>query len=395
MPRSFRVGVVGFGVAGATTSYLLARDGHRVTLIERAPAVEPIGAGVLLQCSGQAVLKHLGVLDQVLAHCAPIEELHARHADGGKTLIRTRYGDYAPGHRAYGVHRGVLFRAVRDLALTQDIDVRLGTEVTAREIDPFGRVILRDAAGGAHGPFDCVVCADGSRSHLRAVFGFRAEVMKYDHGTLWVTAPAPGLEAKLLQAVRGTRQMLGLLPLGDGLASLYWGVRNDEVDAIRARGLDALKAEMLTFCPEAAAVLDFLQDFDQLIHTTYQHVHLRRTHDGRVIFIGDSAHAMSPHLGQGVNIAMVDAWRLAACLRAAETPAQGFAAFRRAQRDYQRYYATVTWLLSPFFQSDWRILGWGRDVFLPLMPLLPVVRRQMLLTVCGLKGGFVKGRMAP
>ncbi|MBY0460251.1 MAG: FAD-dependent oxidoreductase, partial [Gemmataceae bacterium] len=41
MSRSFRVGVVGFGVAGATTAYLLARGGHRVTLLERAPAVEP------------------------------------------------------------------------------------------------------------------------------------------------------------------------------------------------------------------------------------------------------------------------------------------------------------------------------------------------------------------
>src|SRR5437660_11331107 len=113
MPRRFRVGVVGFGMSGAATAYLLARDGHAVTLIERATDVGPIGAGVLLQCSGQAVLKHLGILDRVLAHAAPIEELHARHAHGGRTLVRTRYGDYAPGFRAYGVHRGVLFNALR------------------------------------------------------------------------------------------------------------------------------------------------------------------------------------------------------------------------------------------------------------------------------------------
>ena len=125
-----------------------------------------------------------------------------------------------------------------------------------------------------------------------------------------------------------------------------------------------------------------------------KHVHLRRTHDGRVLFLGDAAHAMSPHLGQGINLAMVDAWRLATCLREAETPAIAFARFVRAQRDYVRYYATVTWLLSPFFQSDWRVLGWGRDVALPLMPLIPMVKRQMLLTVCGLKGGFLKGRIA-
>jgi 2-polyprenyl-6-methoxyphenol hydroxylase-like FAD-dependent oxidoreductase len=90
---------------------------------------------------------------------------------------------------------------------------------------------------------------------------------------------------------------------------------------------------------------------------------------------------------------MVDAWRLAACLRVADVPAEAFRALAAAQRDYVRYYATVTWFLSPFFQSDWRILAWGRDLVLPVLPHVPVVRRQMLLTVAGLKGGFLKGRM--
>ena len=111
MPRTYRVGVVGFGVAGAATAYLLARDGHTVTLLERAPRLGAYGAGILLQCSGQLVLEQLGLLAPVLARAAPVEELHARHAGGG-TLIRTVYGDYAPGCRAYGVHRGVMFNVL-------------------------------------------------------------------------------------------------------------------------------------------------------------------------------------------------------------------------------------------------------------------------------------------
>ncbi|QJW95238.1 FAD-dependent oxidoreductase [Frigoriglobus tundricola] len=393
MPRALRVGVVGFGMAGATTAYLLARDGHRVTLIERAPEVGPIGAGVLLQCSGQAVLKHLGALDRVLAHAAPIDELYARHAGSGRTLVRNRYGDYEPGCRAYGVHRGVLFNALRNLVETQPVDVRLGAEIVTREITPGGGVLLTDRTGTRHGPFDCVVCGDGSRSHLRTTFGFTASVLEYDHGTLWATVPGAGVPGKLLQVVRGTRQLFGLLPLGDGLVSLYWGLPTRDLAAVRARGLDALKREIVAFCPEAADPLDFVQDFDQLLHTTYRHVHMPRRHDGRVLFIGDAAHAMSPHLGQGINLAMVDAWRLAACLRDADTPAAAFRAFGARQRAYVRYYSLVTWFLSPFFQSDWRVLGWGRDRVLPVLPRIPVVRRQMLMTVAGLKGGFLNGRI--
>ena len=58
------------------------------------------------------------------------------------------------------------------------------------------------------------------------------------------------------------------------------------------------------------------------------------------------------------------------------------------------YYATITYLLSPFFQSDWPVLAWGRDLVLPLLPRLPWVRRQMSMTVCGLKGGFFRGAIA-
>jgi 2-polyprenyl-6-methoxyphenol hydroxylase-like FAD-dependent oxidoreductase len=101
---------------------------------------------------------------------------------------------------------------------------------------------------------------------------------------------------------------------------------------------------------------------------------------------------VSPHLGQGINIAMIDAWILAECVRQTHSPLEAFRLWHRRQADYLRYYAAVTFFLSPFFQSDVTILGWGRDVVLPWLPHVPFVKKQMLMTMAGLKGGFFKGR---
>ena len=378
-------------MAGGLSAYLLAKAGHEVVLLERAGKVGPVGAGVLLQVSGQTVLKRVGLLDQVLAHAAPLEELYARHLDG-RQLIRTRYTDFEPGARAYGIHRGVLFDAIHGAVRTQPVDVRLGCDVVSRSIERDG-VFLADECGQRHGPFDFVLSGDGSRSRLRAALGFKAHVCRYAHGTLWAIAPTRAVEGRLLQVVRGNGKLFGMMPMGDGLSTLYWGLPVRDFAKTGARGMAALREEILAYAPEAAEILEHVRDFDQLLLTTYQHVWMPRKHDRHTLFIGDAAHAMSPHLGQGINLAMVDAWRFVACLRDAPTPAAAFCAFREQQRAYIRYYALLTYALSPFFQSDYPILAWGRDMALPLLPKIPWVRRQMALTVAGLKSDFLGGRI--
>lgn len=76
---------------------------------------------------------------------------------------------------------------------------------------------------------------------------------------------------------------------------------------------------------------------------------------------------MSPHLGQGANLALVDAWVLARCLDSAASLEMALAEYDRARRAQLRYYGAVTFALSPFFQSQGRVLGLGRDIGLPLI----------------------------
>src|SRR5262245_3818861 len=389
--RRYRVAVVGFGIAGAATAVLLARSGHAVTLLERAKHVGPIGAGLLLQPAGQAVLRRMGLLDAVLAGGAPIEELHAVRKDGG-TLIRLRYREFDPGLCAYGVHRGALFTALAQGVHAEKVEVRLGREVTGLAQHEDG-TCLTDRDGAEHGPFDVVVAADGSRSAMRSLAHLPHRVLPYDHGALWITGPCTAIRDKLYQVCRGTRYLLGILPIGGGRCSLYWGVPCRELDSLRAGGMAAFKKELSAFCPESGELLDPLTDFGQLVFTTYRHVWMPRWHAGRVIVIGDAAHATSPHLGQGGSLALLDAWVLADCLDHFPDPASAFRAYAHRRAAHIRYYNSLTFLLSPFFQGDGWLKGAWRDISLPLMPRLPWIRRQMLMTMCGLKGGWLRGRL--
>src|SRR5438105_11974051 len=268
MPRRYRIGVVGYGIAGAAAATLLARSGHSVTLLERAVQVGPIGAGLLLQPSGQLVLKRMGLLDRVISGAAAIEELHAIRRDG-RTLIRLPYADFEKGYRAYGVHRGTIFTALREAVEAEPIDVRLGCEI-ANHVLRNDRVYLMDKLGIEHGPFDFVIAADGSRSALRKQSGLPFRVMEYDHGALWATGPCLAVRDKLYQVCQGSQRLLGILPIGGGRCSLYWGVPCRQIDNVMLRGLASLKDELLTFCPESRELLDSIVELRQLVFTTYR-----------------------------------------------------------------------------------------------------------------------------
>jgi 2-polyprenyl-6-methoxyphenol hydroxylase-like FAD-dependent oxidoreductase len=197
----------------------------------------------------------------------------------------------------------------------------------------------------------------------------------------------------LHQVVRGTTHLAGIMPMGGGRCSFYWGLRGDAREALQQRGFPAWRDEVLRFCPPAEEVFEEIDGFEQVPFTSYRHVWMRSWHDGPVLFLGDAAHAMSPHLGQGINFALLDAQCFADALAAAPDYLTAFRAYCSARRRHLRFYATVTFLLTPFFQSDGLIKGWGRDVVLPVLPRVPLVRRQMLLAMAGLKKGFLGGRM--
>src|SRR5262245_34531140 len=155
-----RIGVVGAGTAGAAAAILLARAGHAVTVFERVADPQPIGAGITLQPTGQAVLAQLGLIAPIASHGAPIDRLTCVRR-GGRPLVDLAYAEIDPRLRGIGIHRGVLFEtlfgAAREVAA-----IRCDVAIASSAVDPAGRW-LTDRRGDRHGPFDLVVAADGAQ----------------------------------------------------------------------------------------------------------------------------------------------------------------------------------------------------------------------------------------
>ena len=399
MANSHHTAVVGGGTAGAATAILLARDGHDVTLFERVPRPGPVGAGILLQPTGMTVLNELGLLDATLAFGAPVRRLHGTSATG-RRVLDVRYEDLSPGAFGLGLHRGALFSLLWDALAPAGVAVRTGVGVDGLAQDAGG--VMLSAGDQEVGRFDLVVLADGTRSQLRARVSVAQQVRPYPWGALWALVEDPGeIRGELRQWFRGARQMLGLMPTGCApghpsrpMLSLFWSLPVAALPAWRAGGLAAWKQEVRALAP-VDAVLDAVTDPSQLGFAEYADVRMRQWHQGRVVCLGDCAHATSPQLGQGANLALVDARALARCLRGGGGVADALARYTRERRAHLRYYQWASRWLTPFFQSNSRLAAAARDLALGPLCRAPWIRGQMARTLGGRKSGLLWGEFAP
>ena len=389
--KRMRIAVAGCGTAGPAAATLLRRQGHEVILFERAPECRAVGAGFLLQPSGMQVLDELGILKEVIAHAAKVDRLHVVNPDGS-TMLDLRYEQMGEGVYGAGLHRPVLLHYLMHAMDEAQVEIRWGWEVTSAVLEQ-ERWTLVSSTGETCGGFDLLIVADGSRSSLRNLVGCRSINRGYPWGAHWFIGENRGVfEAnELHQIVRGTRQLGGFLATGrdldrpDPLVSLFWSIRIADDDACRKRPLAEWKEQILSLSPRAETLLGQIEDWSQVLTARYGDVRMSRWYGDRIVVLGDAAHAMSPQLGQGVNLALADASCLADCL-ARESMPVALREYQRRRWATLRYYQFATRWLTPWFQSEHEWITPVRRFLFQCAQSVPPIRIMMTRTMAGVIG---------
>ncbi|MGA1343405.1 MAG: FAD-dependent oxidoreductase [Hyphomonas sp.] len=374
MNRTLSIAVAGAGIGGLAAATLLARQGHRVILFDQFEAAGPVGSGLMLQETGLAILDQLGLRKQAEALGAPVTRLWGISSETGRAVLDVRFEALRAGLQGIGIQRAALFALLHEAALASSAQLVTGVRITAANPETG---LLTAANGAAHGPYDLVIDALGVRSPLSC-----GPAKDLPYSALWTTLPwpeeGPFDPSALEQRYEAARKMAGVMPSGRARSgagqslTYFWSIRGDAYAAFRAAPLVHWKDEARALWPQTAMLVDQITDHDQLTFARYRH----RTHwpavRGRLIHLGDSWHAASPQLGQGANMALLDAYALA---RAAASGAQAeaiAAMYLRQRAAHVRLFQLITWAFTPVYQSDSRILPLLRDwLAAPLSKLWP------------------------
>ncbi|WP_369249789.1 FAD-dependent monooxygenase [Streptomyces sp. R41] len=333
MPGGRRVLIAGCGITGPVLAMFLRQCGFEPVLYESRP--EPgdhAGAFLNLGPNGRAVLETLGIADEVLRYGAVTTRLvFANHRN--KTIGSNP-------ERTTVIKRGLLNKGLREAAQQAGIPVEFGKRVTGVNTEGPDGVTVRFTDGStAEGRL--LIGSDGINSATRAAVFSEAPRPRFTQGIGsggFARTTALGRPDGVLRMMFGLRGFFGHQVLPDG--EVYWFENHTETRE-PARGwaesiTDAQWRDQLLqrHVGDHQVVGEILKATDGPIGRwpLYDLPSVPTWHRGNVCLIGDAAHAISPHMGQGAALGLEDAVVLAKCLRDLPEPRSAFAAFERIRR---------------------------------------------------------------
>ena len=347
MASSRTILIAGAGIGGLTAALALARLGYRVVVVEQAPALSDVGAGIQLSPNATRILQNLGVAERLAATAVVPEGLSIRHARTGAKIAYMPIGcamEFRYGAPYWMVHRGDLQAALADAVSEQpDVVLRLGTKLEDLAVHAKGiTASVRDARGVTDERVPALIGADGLWSTTRAQLGDETKPI-FRNRTAWrAILPASEVPDEF-------RRPMTRLWLGHNAHLVHYPVRGGTLINIVAIVADRWNAPGWS-APGARDELlrhfsreRWAKDARTLVETPltwakwalFDRDDVSFPEQGPSTLIGDAAHPMLPFLAQGAAMAIEDAAVLAQCLASPssdpEPAMRRYEAIRRAR----------------------------------------------------------------
>ncbi|MFN3955282.1 MAG: FAD-dependent monooxygenase [Pararhodobacter sp.] len=320
------VTVLGGGIGGLAAALAMKRFGAEVRVLEQAPAIAEVGAGLQISPNGARVLRALKVDPHAVGDAALAVELRDRR---GRLVTRLDLrGD--PGF--FLCHRADLIGVLAARARDAGVSIELDSQVRAVSLGAAGVVSL---AGGLRHEAPLLIGADGLRSRLRGVLNTPAAA-RFTGQVAWRAIIAGDDGASVAQVFMGPGRHLVSYPLRGGRLRNIVAV--EERTAWAAEGWhhrDDPAALRAAFAGFGGPVPGWLEAVDEVfLWGLFRHPVADHWHDGqgRAALVGDAAHPTLPFMAQGANMALEDAWVLARCLAGAESQSAALARYQALRR---------------------------------------------------------------
>lgn len=350
-----RVAIIGGGIGGLAIAVALRRVGIPSLVLEQAPAIHEVGAGLSIWPNAVHALAELGLAQRVLAVASVVERNILRTKDS-RTISETELTGLSKiaGAPCICLHRAVLQKILLD-ALPPE-SVRTGARCA--RID--GTTTILES--GERIEADVLIGADGITSVVReALHG--AEEPRYagytglrgicaDNGLLPERSP-------ILIACKGSQ--FGAWPCGDG--QFYWFLTKNVPPRTRQT-----KADALALCRDWASpvpqIIEATPESAILQNDILDRPPLKSWGRGAVTLLGDAAHATTPNLGQGACQALEDAVVLAHCLSRTQPAESALREYERLRIPRTTTVVQGSWQTGKLLQLDSPVLEWLRDAFM-------------------------------
>lgn len=323
--------VVGGGVAGLAAAAALLRRGARVTLLEQAAGFLEVGAGIQISPNGARVIRALGQGDALAQAALRGDAVVLRSARHGAEVVRLKLPDTGPGFHLF--HRADLVALLEQGCV--GLERRFAAHVvSANAHGPRPSVTL---ANGESIEGDLLIGAEGLHSVLRGELNPKTPRAPFFTGQVaWrALVPCTPDASREVQVFMGPGRHLVSYPLRGG--SLRNIVAVEERKDWAAEGWhhpDNPENLRTAFAGFGGRVPDWLAQVETpYVWGLFRHAVAQNWHTSHAALLGDAAHPTLPFMAQGANMALEDAWTLAAMLEAAPTMAEGLAAYQSARHE--------------------------------------------------------------